>query len=207
VLRRLGRGYMVRSGIFDPFRRRTFTVAEVCGPAGELVAYLVRECDWIARTKMTAKGAAFVRLDPETGETHAIAGLGSGERVVDVVPDGRLVVSGGAGGAALLDPETGERVQLALEGAPLAGDGLSVLAPSPIDPLVFRISSGWQWLARLDPERAVLRPATGAAGGLLQDLGGSDAETSYAVEDARRIVRVRFGTDEREVVFPRPAAD
>jgi hypothetical protein len=63
---------------------------------------------------------------------------------------------------------------------------------------VFGETSG---LARLDLERAALLRAAGASG-LVSYLGGA-GETAIVLEDERRIVRVAFGTDEREVLFPR----
>lgn len=51
-------------------------------------------------------------------------------------------------------------------------------------------------------------PSGGAHSSLLDSdaigpLLGTDAETLLAIEDDRRLVRLRFGSDEREVLFPR----
>jgi hypothetical protein len=67
--------------------------------------------------------------------------------------------------------------------------------------LLVGVETGWSGLARLDPENAVLRPALGAAGHVTY-VGPAGADGAYVVEDGARIVRVRFGTDEREVIFP-----
>ena len=57
-------------------------------------------------------------------------------------------------------------------------------------------------LTRLDLERHELVPARGSRGSCLRLVGLGSDDSAIVVEDNRRLVRLRFGSDEREVLLP-----
>jgi hypothetical protein len=57
-------------------------------------------------------------------------------------------------------------------------------------------------LARLDLERHELIPARGSQGSTLRLVGLGSDDSAIVVEDNRRLVRLRCGSDEREVLLP-----
>jgi hypothetical protein len=183
----------VSGGVYDPFRERVFAHDEIKQTDRHLSFHLVRDGDWVARD------LSWVFSDPETGARRPIPGLGADEHVGAVVADGRLLAAG-ADGAFLLDPESGAREPVACDDA--LDEPVTAVAPIPPgnDPAIHLVScASWSGLARLDLERATLRRASGASGFY---VGGPDADTAYVVEDCARVVKVRFGSGEREVVFP-----
>ncbi|MBL8843133.1 MAG: hypothetical protein JNL90_16555 [Planctomycetes bacterium] len=111
------------------------------------------------------------------------------------------------------DPESGVRSPIALPARleALAGGvvAFDVVARTrlgaPIVRLVLRGRDGGkvERYARWDARRRELRVAEEASAKELPLVGCPDEESLLVIEQGRRLVRLRFGSDAREVVFPR----
>ncbi len=128
---------------------------------------------------------------------------------------------GGAHGQSLValdcfDPESGVRSPIALPPRleALAGGivAFDVVARTrlgaPIVRLVVRERDGGkvERYARWDARRRELRVADEACANELPLVGCPDEESLLVIEEQRRLVRLHFGSDAREVVFPVPTS-
>jgi hypothetical protein len=112
------------------------------------------------------------------------------------------------GDVLVFDPQTGARERLTILGrssGPIDIVVGALLAPAPISafdpPVVVLSGPDGCVLARLDLERGELVPASGSRG--FERLVACESSASaIAVEDNRRLVRLHFGSGEREVLWP-----
>ncbi|HEV8113371.1 MAG TPA: hypothetical protein VGR31_11405 [Planctomycetota bacterium] len=148
---------------------------------------------------------------PQTGQNVPRASkpvdLSPLDRLGPMVPDGRFLLAWG-GDVFLYDPGTSERARLAVAGGEtiradfvFAASGSSPMRALDL-PLVVVSGDFRACLARLDLERHELIPARGSQGSTLRLVGLGSDESAIVVEDNRRLVRVRCGSDERDVLLP-----
>jgi hypothetical protein len=192
---------------YDPFRKRLFDPAVLFPEMRERdrVRVAIRPGRWIIERH---PGSGYELFDPETLESSPPPGFSAEDRIGPVLADGRFLVARGDV-IGIYSPETGAREPLSVRGV-LPGRVQSMRVVSPLHApmetfhphLVLLCGSNWNALARIDLDRRELVPAlcTQAWPHLVACV---DPETVLAIEDHRKIVKLRFGTNEREVVFPR----
>ena len=185
-----GLGFLVfrdgESGTYDPFRERLYE------PFGGVHEVLVRRGLWLAK-----RNGAWVLFDPDTREETPTAG--APKRIDWMLDDGRAVTGG-----EVWNPETGERIVLDRWAEYSWGE-----ARTPDGGHIVQFQAGRDArfrYAKLDPRTLELRWFDG-----LKDVGHLhfrliavlDDETMVGIYKRNRIVKVRCGTDAREVVWPR----
>jgi hypothetical protein len=184
--------------IHDPFRDRMYPEAdyESCHD------FAVRPGKWLARRERR-----LVLLDPETGEVTDVKGLDPKRSYTALLPDGRvLTIDWTTREIVLVDPETGKR-----DGLGVHTNGTNKYSPGMYylgAPLMFRIHTGDAvHVARLDPETGKFTYAKGLEhpGPYIrfQLSAVLDDGAIVGIDEDRRVVRARFGTDDLEVLFPR----
>jgi len=203
------RGRFRSAGWYDPFRQRHFCSNDLA-PAGEDSRWsraLVRSGPWIVH-----EARAGVRLfEPETREEHDVPGLSPAAYLGPVLADGRALVLDG-GRVFLLAGHGTEVEEVALghgQGevtAAWAYGGYGSKSLLRDDARVLEVDvRGWgRGPARLELEALRLELALGKRSRRdTQLLACPDEDHAIVLENDRRIVRLRFGSDEREVLFPR----
>jgi hypothetical protein len=185
--------------IHDPFRDRMYPEADY--ESGH--DFAVRPGKWLARRERR-----LVLLDPETGEVTDVKGLDPKRSYTALLPDGRvLTIDWTTREVILVDPETGERQGL---GVHTTGTKYSpgIHSLDRDTRLLFRIHTGDAvHVARLDPQAGKFTYAKGLEhpGPYIrfQLSAVLDDGAIVGIDEDRRVVRARFGTDDLEVLFPR----
>ncbi len=146
-------------------------------------------------------------FDPATLE-FLPADLCAADRVGPMLPDGRLLLARD-GEIFTFDPDSSERTRIAISGGhasrvdwvfdPSQSSRVRALEP----PFVVVCAGSRPCLARLDLEHHELVPALGSEASFLRFIALGQADSAIAVEDNQRLVRVKFGSDERAVLLPR----
>jgi hypothetical protein len=192
---------------YDPFRRLACSRAELerALPNGERGKVWVRPGSWIVILYPLQRA---IRFDPTTHSCSEPNGLVEHDVLVDIVSDGRCLVLR-AGELFLVDPDTGSSTPIQfsdglrdrIEGAwsrpsHESREGTSVLQI---------YATSWRGLARLEVGTNSLVRATGSDPLLtwFTVLAWPDSDHVIIEEREERIVKLRFGTNEREVLFPR----
>jgi len=198
----LGFGDAAQSRFFDFSRERVFE-REIRGHL------FVRPGQWLSWTARHKLGREYELIDPDTGGRSPAHGLSPLDVVGPLLDDGRVLVLPREGREmAAVEPESGESRTLPMESG-RSGRVIEV-SRTLVSREVFRIryDSGDWIFARFDGARFL--GAGGASGrlepgrwGTLQAVAVAPSGELYCVEDSRRIVALRFGTDERRVLFPR----
>ncbi len=175
--------------------------------------------------RLHSPGAAVQeRVEDDEGRTVAAVGLSSRDEVVSVV-DGRFVLVRRADGAVLVvDPKDGATSPVLDEsGRPVdcqelearAFAGLPVRRSTAGDLLLSIRREGVVRLCVFRERGRLLSIALGASAAAADPIGRMtdliaplevDGDRAIVLEGGRRIVAVRFGSDEREVLFPRAAS-
>jgi hypothetical protein len=188
---------------YDPFRGLMFDPARLYPGNVERPRSVIRPGRWLIVRKRDPMPELF---DPETLESAPVIGWTPNDRLGPVLADGRFVVADPIG-FCLYSPESGARERLTLRGErPGPVDFIHCVSPfqAPLDTFQLRIVAlhgrFGTALARLDEGEISV---TASKSGLLQPFGCESREVVLAIEEKRRIVKLRFGTGEREVVFPR----
>jgi hypothetical protein len=204
---------------YDVVREKRFRVAD------DLWVQWVRPGRWIV-SEIAGGYIREVRLyDPETGAREPFAALGKLDEIVDLAPDGRLLVVVKQDASReqersliLLDPENGAREEIA---RPDSIDGhqiwMRVAGRTPAGKRVLRIENynkGIVWFAVIeDGERAegsskgarsTKRLVTTSPLVQAELVGASDEESLIAIDEHRRLVRVRFDGSAPKLLFPKP---
>lgn len=174
-----GRDRRGRERIHDPFRGRTYPYLR----SSERYYIRVRPGPWIVRGHDDPR---YLLFDPDTNVTSAVRGGITLTTNFDLLDDGRVLQ-----GSAVLDPENGELLRL--ESADTA-----VVARTPDGAQLLRVGHR---LARLAGSEIAY------ADGIQKDeftvVGVPDEETAIVICNRKHLVRVRFGSTAREVLFPR----
>lgn len=185
---------------FDCTRRR---VIEIPQEHRKKERY-VRATGWLVGTRTEG----WSLWNPDTGRTSPVPGLEDGDQLVDCLASGVLFVRSRGGTLFLIDPDHGTRRSVRFEdGSVAVAQNLdhSHVEPrrTPCGHPVFfcAIGSDWEgWIVRLDEANAVL---AGARVPSFTSFLACPDEDSAIVHTKRQLLRVAFGSDEREVLFPR----
>ena len=175
---------------------------------------VIRRGIWVARTEgRRAPGdrSRWRLFDPETEAFAPLRGLEEGDKLGPLIDDRRFVAyTAGKQALWLLDPESGERTRLRLP--PLEGGGLlsaghpagswgGARTPSGAPIVQLRFDTARQTcLAVIVNDELVCTPPVN---GLLELVACPGDDTVLAVVERRTLERLRFGSTEREVLFPR----
>jgi hypothetical protein len=165
--------------IHDPFRGRTYPYSR----HQERYHIRVRPGLWIVRGRWDRH---YFLFDPDTKVTSPVRGGVTLTTNFSLLDDGRAL-----DGSVVLEPETGELLRL--ESADTA-----VLARTPNGAQLLRVGHR---LARLAGSEIAY--ADGVAGSEFTVVGVPDEETALVICNRKHLVRVRFGSTAREVLFPR----
>jgi hypothetical protein len=214
---RRGLGFFARRDgewfYFDPFRQRIYPYDDFS--RGDHV--VIRPGRWLVKRWVRPEGGPrheyrFALLDPDTGERTEIQGMTRSPVLLD---DGRLLTPRSAEpGEALrlfvFDPESGRGHDLGVSAVHVYS-----LGKTPRGAHILLVLSdgedGYRHsrIARLRPETLELTwfevPA-GLLGSGSRRLSIIGEDTLIAVSQWRRLVRVRLGDTEPEVIFPREEA-
>lgn len=188
---------------FDPFRCKVYRADELF-PDGGFRFVWIRRGEWIVSR---SRGALCELFDPDTRSSTPLFELVHGMFPPLLVVDGRALVAD-HGRVVLFSPEERRSTEIELRGFPngvvrelwdpsaahRAVDGSSTLAVSTGDDTYA--------LARLDVERGEL-VATATSRGPIRLVAREPNDSVLAIEERKRLVRLRFGSDERVVLFPR----
>ncbi len=195
---------------YDPSRERRFTGLE------ERNVRFIRSGRWIVGAS-SAGNQGWFSFDPERDELAPLVGKDELARPVGLAPDGRLLTfvqtkgDKRPAGLALIDPDTLHRETVAIDPA---GAGLllatavgSTASGALVGTFHDGAGSGTTRYGRLDlVAGAAPRLVVTAALEMPSDrLGVIGEDELLAIEAERRVVRLRYGSDQREVVFPKPA--
>lgn len=192
---------------YDPFRCRVFASAELFPDAKShhVASLSIRPGRWLVQRTQFAPYELF---DPETLASTPLVDVAPGDRIGPVLEDGRFLLASG-GDVFAYSPETGSRERLNLRGGSI-GRVEWILNTTPnnaplaaFEPRIVHLGTrDGGGLARLDLEHREVVLAGGSRGDP-QLVACEDANTLIAIEDRRRLVRLRFGTNERTLLFPR----
>ncbi len=212
----LGMGLMVNevgklnnSIFFDPFRKRTFDSAEIYASSPNLdrLSTCIRPGSWLVPRGLH-RPREYELFDPDTRASTPATGWNAKDFLGPVLGDGRFLVVD-SDGICIYTPETGARDRLTVRGelpGPVKYVWASPWTNAPLSRFQPQFLSldghEFETLARLDVEHNEIVTAH-AARGRVRLVAYEDANTVLALEDQRTIVRLRFGTTDREVVFPR----
>jgi hypothetical protein len=143
-------------------------------------------------------------LDPDTEEREQATCLDRKDRVNAILDDGRALVRRHRGPLVLLDPEIGDETLVSEEAFSVmdAGQRMQFPARTPGGHrLFYLVTKEARHVARFDADRAAFAVATGNSPdehvGLVACLG----EEHVLVADDHRLLKLRFGTDDREVLY------
>jgi len=194
-------------GYYDFARGRSYRRRDL-DIRGHIV--VVRTGRWLAAKRRGAGGAMeFLLVDPETGATEPARGFEPDDRAyafsICVHDDGRVLLAR-KGALVLIDPETGATETLATP-RPLKaiGEGGRVTNQPTRTPGGARVyllfeEEGGQVLTRFDGRE--LAVAGGTRGHVGMTLAGLvDEDTAIVEIDDRALWRVRFGSDQKEVLW------
>jgi len=197
-------GRLRTSGVFDPFRERYVALEELAA-LPELAGFRdlwVRDGAWLVRLG----DGSWSALDPDRLALEPL-GLPAHARLGPLTAGGRaLLVHGGE--PYLFDADTGAREVLRFSDG-FAGNVRRVSPAyrngAPLEsywPPVLDVSGDWNGIARLDEHASLLVRATGREGDV-RLLACPDSDSALVLCARREIVRLRFGSAEHEVLFPR----
>ncbi|MSR47571.1 MAG: hypothetical protein EXS13_11005 [Planctomycetes bacterium] len=183
----------------------------------------VRSGKWIGRSigprpTRIATAPRWQLFDPDTGATTPAPDSVATDELFWFDDDGAAL--GGRNDALgrvnelfRINPELGTRERIALPpwltgGVYKISLAARTLAGTPIVRVVWvtQDQSPTSHFARWDRTRRELRFAGDADTPQMEAIGCPDDETLLAIEGQRRLVRLRFGSAAREVVFPKPQA-
>ena len=192
-----GDGRWTPVGYFDPFRCKMFRATDLfSGEEFNSRTWVsIRPGRWVVRR---ATRHDYEVLDPETLQSAPVD-LSPDDRLGPVMRDGRyLLVRGGR--VFLFDPESGDREPVAVESSSRERfESISDATPNEL-PVVHLDGPDGNALAWFDPERRTLAPTRMSTTGWLRWVACEDARSVIAVEGNHELVRLGFGTDEREVL-------
>lgn len=198
--------HWVASGYYDPSRCRSFGLEELRerGLATDS-SVLIRPGAWIVEDP---RSRSWITFDPETGARAPLLDISRQDRLGPLLADGRVLLASG-GDLWLFHPETGTRQKVLFTDG-WRGEIQAVANAAPFDaplefvsPCVISVwGRDWNGLARLDLAEHAARRAAGSSS-RVRLVHCPDMETAIAVEDDRRLVRLRFDSEDREVLFPR----
>lgn len=205
---------LAHAGIHDPFRERTFTLAEIAGadiherdPSGNATRYFAGPRSWLVYSVVDN---TWQRWDPESRALEPTPALAPSDQLAALMLDGTALVCRG-GNVEVVDLASGVRSPVRVTGVRddtrLRVDGIWNASPksTPIAlcaPALVRVSGSRDVLALYDHERRELVLA-GGSGFRDQVVGFVDERAVIVLEDRKRIARIHFGSDERELLFPR----
>lgn len=179
---------------YDGFRKRWFT------PKFEtrFANVHLRRSMWLLTS---SNGRVDSLYDPEREQTHEARGFHDDETVLCISEDDRVLVSGD--GVWLVDPESGKREELPVDGVrsrelETSFRYLPDLRGRRIFPA--KVEDRWAWL-RFDPSSLTCETVRTNAD-YARILAFLDDDTFYMRSD-RGIERVRFGKEGSELLFPK----
>lgn len=175
---------------------------------------VIRRGAWIAKTygRRDPDDQSSRRLfRPETGEFAPVRGVDRGEQWGPLVDERRFVIyRKDAPGLWLVDPETGERsalqarqlegVSLSWVGNPIGSNG-GARTPSGAPVFQLNMSNGGTCLAKLAGDELICTPCP--TNGLLVLASSPADDTVLVIVHSRTLERLRFGSERRDVLFPR----
>ena len=178
-LGRYGHGPAGSVGVHDPFRGRAYFDL----PSKQAHYVSVRPGLWLVRGRDDPR---YLLFDPDTKTTSAVRGGVALTADFTLLDDGRVLK-----GSVVFDPESGARLDL-------ESSNTSCLARTPGGAQLLRVGDR---LARLAGSELTF--ADGVRQGEFTVVGVPDDETVILICNKNQLVRVRFGSDTREVLFPR----
>lgn len=186
----------------DPFRCRSYPARDLFGDDEGSVRVSMHRGRWLVQRSLSPFYELF---DPETRASTPLPDLPTDLRTLWPLDDERYLVFDG-NRLDVMELESGKRESITHDDLGPIDHVASVSSfPVPLarfDPIVLALHGpGWHGFGRLD--LAQRRLTTARSGATLHFVACEDRDTVLAIEDHRRLVRLRFGTGERVVLFPR----
>ncbi len=208
-----GNGFLLRvderSAYFDPYRRLVCTHAQLRRELAteDFIFVWIREGNWLL--SIHSPRERVLSYDPRTHNCSEPLGFEAADDRLGILVDGRFVVLRD-GKLILVDPDTAATAPLSFadgweDEIRSAGSGgrRDFRRLDAEDPPVLRIwGNRWTGLARLDLATCSLVRAADSMSRIQHLLACPDRDHAIVQED-RCIAMLRFGSDERVILFPR----